>query len=101
MIASVDNSIAKARFTIVKPMCYMHHLSHVIFYPNQIHGIAVLYMPANCIGKICVRYSNSNDFPEPIGITVSNPNNMKSKCLQELQLGVILQIIQFQKEILL
>jgi hypothetical protein len=39
-------------------------------------GVAVLYMPANSIGNICVRYSNVNDTPEPIfGIRIFDPNN--------------------------
>ena len=35
-------------------------------YPQSDTGIAVLYMPTNSIGKICVKYSNPNDTPVPI-----------------------------------
>lgn len=45
-------------------------------YPQSNTGVAVLYMPVNSIGKICVRYSNFNDFPAPLGIRASNANNM-------------------------
>jgi len=45
-------------------------------YPQSNTGVAVLYMPVNSIGKICVRYSNPNDTPEPIfGIMIFDPNN--------------------------
>ncbi|MHB8545917.1 MAG: hypothetical protein ACYDAJ_04050 [Nitrosotalea sp.] len=45
-------------------------------YPQSDTGVAVLYMPANSIGKICIRYSNSSDTPEPIfGIRIFDPNN--------------------------
>jgi len=46
-------------------------------FPQSNSGIAILYMPANSIGKICVRYSNYNTFPiEPAyGIGVFDPNN--------------------------
>jgi hypothetical protein len=45
-------------------------------YPQSNTGVAVLYMPLNSIGKICVRYSNVNDTPEPIfGIRIFDPNN--------------------------
>ena len=39
--------------------------------------IAVLYMPLNSIGKLCVRYSNYNDSPEQFsgGINIFDPNN--------------------------
>lgn len=40
------------------------------------HGDAVLYMPTNSIGKICVKYHNLNDIPEKIfGISIYDPNN--------------------------
>jgi hypothetical protein len=45
-------------------------------YPQSNTGIAVLYIPTNSIGKICVRYSNPNDTPESIfGIRIFDPNN--------------------------
>ncbi|MDC8451626.1 MAG: hypothetical protein KGH99_00965 [Thaumarchaeota archaeon] len=46
-------------------------------YPQSDTGIAVLYMPTNSIGKICVKYSNPNDTPVPIvgGIRIFDPNN--------------------------
>lgn len=38
--------------------------------------VTVLYMPANSIGKICLRYSNINDTPETISaIRIFDPNN--------------------------
>lgn len=37
-------------------------------YPNGT-GIAILYMPMNSIGKICVQYSNSNS-PQPVGVRI-------------------------------
>jgi hypothetical protein len=45
-------------------------------YPQSDTGVAVLYMPVNSIGKICVRYSNPDDTPYPIGITFFDANNM-------------------------
>jgi hypothetical protein len=45
-------------------------------YPQVKTGIAVLYMPMNTIGKICVRYSNPNDTPYSVGITIFKANNM-------------------------
>lgn len=45
-------------------------------YPQSNTGVTVLYMPANSIGKICIRYSNLNDTPEQIfGIRIFDPNN--------------------------
>ncbi len=38
-------------------------------YPQSNDGIAVLYMPVNSTGKICVQYSNSNP-PQPTGIRI-------------------------------
>jgi hypothetical protein len=40
-------------------------------------GVTILYMPTNSVGKICVRYSNHNDSPEPFygGINIFDPNN--------------------------
>lgn len=39
--------------------------------------IAVLYMPLNSVGKLCVRYSNYNNSPERFsgGINIFDPNN--------------------------
>jgi hypothetical protein len=38
-------------------------------YPQSNTGVAVLYMPANSTGKICVQYSNYNP-PQPAGIRI-------------------------------
>lgn len=38
-------------------------------YPQPNNGIAVLYMPANSTGKICVQYTNSNP-PQPAGLRI-------------------------------
>ncbi|MFZ1077397.1 MAG: hypothetical protein WAN47_08230 [Nitrosotalea sp.] len=51
-------------------------------FPQSNTGIVVLYMPANSIGKICVRYSNFNDFPAPLGIRASNANNMNQNATE-------------------
>jgi len=45
-------------------------------YPQSNTGVAVLYMPANSIGKICVRYSNPDDISYPIGIRFFDANNI-------------------------
>ena len=45
-------------------------------YPKVSDGIAVLYMPKNSIGKICVRYSNLNDIITPVGIRIFEANNL-------------------------
>lgn len=39
-------------------------------------GVAVLYMPTNSIGKICVRYYNVNDTPTGIGMRIFEANNL-------------------------
>ncbi|HEV2192471.1 MAG TPA: hypothetical protein VGR54_02495 [Nitrosopumilaceae archaeon] len=45
-------------------------------YPKSNTGVAVLYMPVNSIGKICVRYYNGNDFSLPISqLRIPDPNN--------------------------
>ena len=76
----VDNTIAKARFTIVKPMLLPASFEPCDTpYPQSNTGVAVLYMPANSVGKICVRYSNPNDSPEPIGITIFDANNIHNQ----------------------
>ena len=47
------------------------------FFPQSNSGVAVLYMPKNSIGKLCVRYSNFNDFPAPFrGIKITNADNL-------------------------
>ena len=77
MIASLYNNVAKARFSEIKLMILPASFEPCDTpYPQSNSGIAVLYMPANSIGKICVRYSNFNDFPAPIGIRASNANDM-------------------------
>jgi len=45
-------------------------------YSQNNTGIAVLYMHVNSTGKICVRYSNHNDTPAPIGIRIFEANNV-------------------------
>ncbi|MHB8602312.1 MAG: hypothetical protein ACYC6W_02875 [Nitrosotalea sp.] len=45
-------------------------------YPQSNTGIAVLYMPANSIGKICVRYYNLNNTPTSIGMRIFEANNL-------------------------
>jgi hypothetical protein len=45
-------------------------------YPQSNTGVAVLYMPANSMGKICVRYYNGNDFLATIyPPRMADPNN--------------------------
>ena len=39
-------------------------------------GMAVLYMPTNSTGKICVRYYNLNNTPAGVGIRIFEENNM-------------------------
>ncbi len=62
MIASLHNKTSSAEFTIVKSL-----MLHASFEPcdtpfqQSNRGIAVLYMPANSIGKICARYTNPNE----------------------------------------
>ncbi len=53
MIASLYNNIAKARFTVIKLMILPASFEPCDTpYPQSNTGIAVLYMPANSIGKI-------------------------------------------------
>lgn len=56
---------------IVPPLLNPVNLSQPceIPYPQPNNGIAVLYMPANSTGKICVQYSNSNS-PQPAGLRI-------------------------------
>ncbi|MDE1770426.1 MAG: hypothetical protein KGI28_07750 [Thaumarchaeota archaeon] len=77
MVASLDNKAASAEFTVVKPMMLPDSFEPCDTpYPQSDTGVAVLYMPANSIGKICVRYHNLNDIPEKIfGISIYDPNN--------------------------
>jgi len=44
-------------------------------YPQSNTGVAVFYMPANSIGKICVRYHNLNNTPTGIGMRIFEANN--------------------------
>ena len=48
-------------------------------FPPSSGGVPVLYMPTNSIGKLCVRYSNLNNFPAPIGIRIFDANNLTSE----------------------
>ncbi len=45
-------------------------------FPQTNSGIPVLFIPMNSIGKICVRYSNLNDFSAPVGIRISSADNL-------------------------
>lgn len=45
-------------------------------FPQSSTGVPVLYIPMNFIGKLCVRYSNFNDFPASLGIKISNADNL-------------------------
>lgn len=45
-------------------------------YPQSDTGIAVLYMPVNSIGKICVQYHNLNNTPTGIGMRIFEANNL-------------------------
>jgi len=77
MIASVDNDMAKARFTVVKPLLLPASFEPCDTpYPQSNTGVAVLYMPANSIGKICVRYYNLNNTPTGIGMRIFEANNL-------------------------
>jgi hypothetical protein len=46
-------------------------------FPKSDTGIPVLYMPANSVGKLCVRYTNYNGFSGSFygGIRIFDPNN--------------------------
>ncbi|HEU5487513.1 MAG TPA: hypothetical protein VFV16_01705 [Candidatus Nitrosotalea sp.] len=77
MIVSLDNKTASAEFTIVKPM--LPHTSLEACdtpYPQSDTGIAVLYMPVNSIGKICVQYHNLNNTPTSIGMRIFEANDL-------------------------
>lgn len=69
MIASVDNNIAKERFAVVKPLLLPASFEPCDTPYLESAGIAVLYMPANSTGKICIQYSNPNT-PQPAGIRI-------------------------------
>jgi hypothetical protein len=61
MIASLYSNTAKAKFTVVKPLMLPTSFEPCNTpYPQSDSGIAVLYMPANSTGKLCVDYSNPN-----------------------------------------
>ncbi|HEU5221844.1 MAG TPA: hypothetical protein VFU58_07265 [Candidatus Nitrosotalea sp.] len=45
-------------------------------YPQSDTGIAVLYMPVNSIGKICVQYHNLNNTPTSIGMRIFEANDL-------------------------
>jgi hypothetical protein len=78
MVISLDNKKTNAQFTVVKPLMLPASFEPCDTpYPqSNHHGDAVLYMPTNSIGKICVRYHNLNDIPEKIfGISIYDPNN--------------------------
>lgn len=47
-------------------------------YPQIFTGIAVLYMPLNSTGKICVQYSNSNP-PTTVGMGIFEANHIFEK----------------------
>ncbi|MHB8602603.1 MAG: hypothetical protein ACYC6W_10270 [Nitrosotalea sp.] len=72
LLVSVDNQVSQKENTTL-PASFEPCDTP---YPQSNTGIAVLYMPANSIGKICIRYSNLNDTPEQIfGIRIFDPNN--------------------------
>jgi hypothetical protein len=52
-------------------------------YPQSNTGIAVLYMPVNAIGKICVQYDNNN-YPTPIGGGHVFKNSQSSQIIQDV-----------------
>jgi len=45
-------------------------------YSQSDTGIAVLYMPVNSIGKICVQYHNLNNTPTGIGMRIFDANDL-------------------------
>ena len=45
-------------------------------YPQSDAGVAVMYMPTNSIGKICVRYYNVNNTPTGVGMRIFEANNL-------------------------
>jgi hypothetical protein len=45
-------------------------------FPQSDTGVAVLYMNANSVGKLCVKYYNGNDFPVTVSqLGIFDPNN--------------------------
>lgn len=77
MVILLANKTASAEFTIVKPLTPLASFEPCDTpYSQSNTGVAVLYMPANSVGKVCVRYSNPNDAPARIfGIRFFDPNN--------------------------
>ncbi|MDE1814880.1 MAG: hypothetical protein KGI05_09505, partial [Thaumarchaeota archaeon] len=61
--------------TSVMPSIHPSSMSCQISYPQTGTGTAVLFMPLNTTGKICVQYSNSNR-PQPAGIKIFNAQDM-------------------------
>lgn len=45
-------------------------------YPQSDSGIAVMYMPANSVGKVCVRYYNLNNTPTGVGARIFEAKNL-------------------------
>lgn len=45
-------------------------------YQQSDTGVAVLYMPTNIIGKICVQYHNLNNTPTTIGMRIFEANDL-------------------------
>src|SRR5574337_231883 len=45
-------------------------------YPQSDAGVAVLYMPTDSIGKICIRYYNVNNTPTSIGMRIFEADNL-------------------------
>lgn len=45
-------------------------------YPRSDSGIAVLYMPTNSVGKVCVKYYNFNNTPTIVGDRIFDANNI-------------------------
>jgi hypothetical protein len=50
-------------------------------FPQSSTGVAVLYMPMNSIGKLCVRYSNPDNTPYPVGIRIFDANNINQNAI--------------------
>ena len=90
IVASVANKTAQAKFTVIvnqNSLNKNYNSTGTAYlpasfmpcdtpYPQSNTGLAVLYMPTNSIGKLCVRYSNFNDSPARVGIRIFNANNL-------------------------
>lgn len=78
MVVSLANKTASAEFTIVKPFMPLASFEPCDTPFQQSNGgIAVLSMPANSIGKICVRYSNPNE-PRNASLTIFDASSYQT-----------------------